>query len=144
MNPPKSQPNPLQSPPQDEGFEFELTDIEDARRTLDSESMSQFDVATVDAPDKWKRLRRAKLPTDRALTGQAIDWLLTLPPALRPQKLSREYPRIVNALAGIWHEPEQCKVAFDKLLCSQRKARRGFPVAVQQELVALRNWMQPF
>ena len=54
---------------QDKGFEFEFTEIEEARRILDAESMSQFDVATVVPPEHWKRLRRAKLHTDRALTG---------------------------------------------------------------------------
>ena len=38
------------------------------------------------------------MPTDRALTDQAIDWLLALPSALRPQ-ISRQFRRIVNALA---------------------------------------------
>ena len=36
---------------QDEGLEFELTDIADARRTLDTESMAQFDVAAVVSPE---------------------------------------------------------------------------------------------
>jgi hypothetical protein len=127
-----------------EGLEFELTDIEDARRTLDAESVSQFDVFTVDRPEHWKRLRRASLPTDRALTGQAIDWLLALPPTLRPQLLSRQFPRIVNALAEVWHEPEQCQAAFDRLLRDGRKGRKGFPPAVHDELEALRNWTQVF
>ena len=41
---------PSVSPPsswQDEGLEFELIDLEEARRILDSESVSQFDVARV-------------------------------------------------------------------------------------------------
>lgn len=129
---------------QDGAFEFELTDVADARRVLDTESMAQFDVATVLLPEQWKRLRRRTLPTDRALTGRAIDWLLALPPTLRPQSLSRQFPRIINALAEVWHEPEQCQAAFDKLLGNGRKGRKGFPIEVHEELVALQKWTEIF
>jgi hypothetical protein len=121
---------------QDEGLEFELTDFEEARRILDSESASQFFVP----PEHWTRLRRGTLPTDRALTGRAIDWLLALPPTLRPQNLSVLFPRITDALAEVWHEPQQCQAALDKLLCDGRKGRKGFPFVVRDELIGLRNW----
>ena len=140
----KTPPTPPDSVWQDEGFEFELTDIDEARRILDTESISQFDVATIVSPDHWKKLRRPKLPSDRALTGHAIDWLMALPSALRPERLSHEFPRIVNALAEVWEEPDQCQAAFDGLLCSQRKGRTGFPPAVLEELLALKNWTQLF
>jgi len=123
-----------------EGFEFEIIDVGEARRVLDSESMSQFDVAATAPPGHWERVRRGKLPTDRALTGRAIDWLLALPPPLRPQNLSSQFPRITNALAEVWHEPHQCQAALDKLVCGDRRGRKGFPAAVHDELVALRNW----
>jgi len=128
---------------QHEGIEFELTDLQEARRILDSESVSQFDVARVMPLEHWMRLRRRNLPTDRALTGRAIEWLLALPPTLRPQKLSVQFPRITNALAEIWHEPQQCQAALDKLLCDGRQGRKGFPLMVRQELTALRNCKQP-
>ncbi len=144
MDPPKKQSTPEESFWQDEGFEFEHTDFAEARRILDTESVSQFDVATVVSSQHWKKLRRATLPTDRALTGGAIDWLVALPPALRPQNLSLEFPRIANGLAEVWHEPEQFQVALDRLLCDGRKGRKGLPAAVREELVALRNWTQPF
>lgn len=144
MDPPKKQSTTPESFWQEEGFEFEHTDFDEARRILDTESVSQFDVATVVSPDHWKRLRRAKLPTDRALTGGAIDWLVALPPALRPQALTLEFPRIANGLAEVWHEPELFQAALDRLLCDGRKGRKGFPAAVRDELVALRNWTQPF
>jgi hypothetical protein len=130
-----------------EGLEFELTDIDDARRILDTESLSQFDMAAVTDPEDWKKLRRPRVATDRALTGQAIDWLMSLPPTLRPENLSLEFPRVTNALAGVWHEPEQCQLVLDGLLCDKREGRegrQGFPAAVHQELVALRNWTQLF
>ena len=144
MDPPKKQPPSPDSSWQDEGFDFELTDFDEARRILDSESLSQFDVGALERPEHWKRVRREKRPSDRALTGQAIDWLLGLPPALRPENLSQQFPRITNALAEVWNDPEQLQAALDGLLCDRRKGRKGFPAAVREELVALRNWTQPF
>ena len=129
------------APLEDEGFEFELTDLEEARRVLDSESMSQFDVATVASPAQWKRVRRHTLPTDRALSGRAIDWLLPLPAGVRPEQLSSRFPRIANALAEVWHDPEESLASLDKLLGDGRRGRKGFPPAVHHELVALREWM---
>lgn len=140
----KNQPVPPESIWQEEGFEFELTDIDEARRILDTESISQFDVATIVSPDHWKKLRRPKVASDRALTGVAIDWLTALPAALRPHVLSREFPRIVNSLAEVWDDPEQCQAAFQGLLCSGRKGRQGFSDAVRDELVALQDWTQLF
>ncbi|MEP7300148.1 MAG: hypothetical protein ABI699_01360 [Caldimonas sp.] len=144
MDPPKKQPGSPASTWQDEGLEFELTDFGDAKRVLDDESISQFHVATLDSPEHWKRARRAKLPTDRALSGRTIDWLLSLPSGLRPQKLSSQFPRVANALAEAWGEPHECQAALDKLLHSERKGRKGFPPEVNYELIALRDWAQVF
>jgi mannose-6-phosphate isomerase-like protein (cupin superfamily) len=142
MDPPKKQPSSPESAWQDEGLEFAITDFGDARRVLDDESISQFTVAVNDSPAHWKRIRRPTLPTDRALSGQAIDWLISLPPELRPQHLSAQFPRIANALAEAWHEPHECQAALDRFLCCERKGRKGFPAKVQDELIALRNWAQ--
>jgi hypothetical protein len=147
MDPPKPPPvPPAPRPPvaPDDGLEFEITDFADARRVLDNESMSQFDVVTHLSPSHWHRLRRKGLPTDRALTGRAIDWLLSLPPTLRPQHLGRQFPRIANALAEVWHDPAQCNAALDKLMSDGRKGRKGFPAEIRDELVALRGWTQTF
>ena len=144
MDPPKKPSTPLPSTWQDEGLEFEITDFGEARRILDDESISQFHVETVASPAHWKRLRRATVPTDRANNGRAIDWLLSLPPSLRPEKLSSQFPRIVNALAEVWHESGECQAALDKLLGDGRAGRSGFPREVQDELIALRDWTQVF
>ena len=138
---PHDKPSSTPAPLQDEGFEFELTDLEEARRVLDSESMSQFDVATVASPAQWKRVRRVTLPTDRALSGRAIDWLLRLPAGVRPEHLSSRFPRIANALAEVWDDPEESRTSLDKLLGDGRKGRKGFPPEVHHELIALRDWM---
>ena len=126
MDPPEKPPSPPDPLRPEDGFEFELTDIDEARRILDADSLSQFDVASVASPDHWKRLRRAKLPTDRALTGQAIDWLTALPPALRPDQLSRQFPRITNALAEVWHEPDESRWRSTGCWAMNARAARGF------------------
>jgi hypothetical protein len=144
MDQPKKPPAPKEPSWQDEGLEFELTDLDEARRILDTESISQFDVATVVPPAHWNKLRREKRPTDRALTGQAIDWLISLPPGLRPEQLSHLFPRITNALAEVWQDADSLDAALDRLLDDGRKGRKGFPKAVRDELVALRNWTSAF
>ena len=142
MDPPKKPSTPLPSTWQAEGLEFEITDFGEARRILDDESISQFHVETLVSPAHWKRLRRATLPTDRALSGQAIDWLLSLAPDLRPEKLTAQFPRIANALAVVWHDPGECEAALAKLLDDGRTGRSGFPTGVQNELLALRDWVR--
>ena len=143
MDPHEKQPAPPAPAPHDEGFEFELTDLEEARRVLDSESMSQFDVFSIGSQeaDQWKRLRRPKQPTDRALSGRGIDWLLALPEGVRPHHLSTRFPRIVNSLAEVWDDPDERLTSVDKLLGDGRKGRKGFPGEVHHELVALREWL---
>jgi hypothetical protein len=140
MDPKEKESGPPAANLQDEGLEFELTDLVEARRVLDNESVSQFDVATFVPPAHWKRVRRDKLPTDRALSGHAIDWLLSLSPDLRPEKLGEQFPRVANALAAVWRDPVERRAALDKLVDGDRKMRAGFPREVREELAALRNW----
>lgn len=127
-----------------DALEFELTDIDDARRVLDEESISQFDVAAAASEAQWKRVRRRSLPTDRALTGRAIDWIHSLPPGLHPRQLGLQFPRIVNQLAEAWDDPAGLREALGRLLGDARKGRKGFPRDVHDELVALRDWTEPF
>ncbi len=142
MDPPKKPAAPPAPPArEDEGLEFEITDFGEAKRVLDDESISQFHVETYVSPAKWKRLRRPSLPTDRALSGETIDWLLRLPAGLHPKKLSAQFPRIANALAQVWRDPVERQALLDKLLDDGRAGRAGFPREVHKELIALRDWM---
>jgi hypothetical protein len=125
-----------------EGLEFEITGVEEARRVLDGDLLTPTPVATAGSPAEWKPHRRETRPTDRALSGQAIDWLLSLPPGVRPKHLGTQFPRIAHALATVWDEPDACRVELGKLLAGERKGRRGFPYPVRQELVALRDLAQ--
>lgn len=141
---PATTPKPAEPDPRDGGLDFVHTDIDDARRVLDEESVSQFDVATVVSSNQWKRLRRATLPSDRALTGRGIEWLLALPPNLHPKHLSHRFPRIANGLAEVWDDAVLCRDAMHRLLDDTRKGRTGFPPEVRKELVALRDWTEVF
>jgi len=122
-------------------LEFELTDFDEARRVLDNESVSQFDVATHLKPEQLKKLRRPPVPTDRALNGKGIDWLLSLSPDLRPEHLAEQFPRVANLLAEVWHDPDVRRATIEKLVNSDRKGRKGFPPEVHDELMGLRQWM---
>jgi hypothetical protein len=77
------------------------------------------------------------VPTDRALQGSTIDWLLELPPPLQPRVLCDRYPRAANAIATAWHGDQRAAV-LDEMLSDRRGNRRGFPPEVISELQALR------
>jgi hypothetical protein len=117
-------------------IEFELTDLENARQALDElpEGVDKLPMLT---PNYWEQRRRKPLPSDRALQGSTIDWLLKLPVSLRPSELCDRYPRAANALATAWPGSERAAV-LDELLSDRRGRRRGFPPEVRSELEALR------
>ena len=121
-------------------IEFELTDFDVARQILD-ELPAGLDAAHGD-PSYWTTRRRPPLASDRALTGNALDWMVSLPPSLRPQQLGRLFPRIANALSQVWGEHGQAQQALDGLLVDRRGGRRGLPDAVQAELMALQSHLR--
>lgn len=81
MDQAKTQSTSLNSFGQNEGLEFQLTDVADARRILDTESMAQFDVATValSAPQPLPVFGRHGCRPTAPVTGRAIG-LGTLKP----------------------------------------------------------------
>jgi hypothetical protein len=128
--------HPGTSTPPFGAIEFELTDIDTARRAHDT-LPEGVDKLPELALNYWEQRRRKPVPTDRALQGATIDWLLKLPLSLRPRELCDRYPRAANALATAWHGSERDAV-LDDLLCDRRGRRRGFPPEVRSELEALR------
>jgi hypothetical protein len=117
-------------------IEFELTDLENARLALE-ELPDGVDKVPMLAPNYWEQRRRKLLPTDRALQGSTIEWLLNLPASLRPRELCDRYPRAANAVAAAWHGSQRAAV-LEELLSDRRGTRRGFPPEVKSELQALR------
>jgi hypothetical protein len=122
-------------------IEFEPTDFEAARQVLD-ELPAGLDPTHGD-PTYWLTRRRPPTASDRALTGRALDWMVTLPEALRPQQLSRQYPRITNTLAALWTDRPEALQALEGLLIDRRGGRRGLPDAVRSELQALQRHLTP-
>jgi len=117
-------------------IEFELTDLENARLALEELPEGVDKVPTL-AANYWEQRRRKPLPTDRALQGATIDWMLKLPVSLRPRELCDRFPRAANAVAAAWNGNERAAV-LDDLLTDHRGRRRGFPPEVRSELEALR------
>jgi hypothetical protein len=118
-------------------FEFELTDLADARRALDELPPGIESVHTL-SPGYWLTRRRPPEPGDRMLSGATIDWMMCLLPHLRPQAGAQRFPRLVNAIARSWPTPVECDLLLDGLLNDRRPGRQGFPVAVRTEFEALR------
>lgn len=131
-------PGTRDTPPPESGFEFELTDFASAREALDDASIELAAEAARPAdPSDWVKRRRPLVPTDRALSGETIDWMLRLPAALRPHRLADSYPRLANQIAAAWGNRERCMRALSGLLHDSRGGRRGLPFEQRREVEAL-------
>jgi hypothetical protein len=115
-------------------MEFEPVSIDEARAAMDEMDAA---IAALVSPEYWTKVRRKPQATDRALTGRSMTWLAELPAEVRPQITMTRYPRVINMLAESWTDAEEREDAFDDLLNSRRRGRRGFPIDVERELSAL-------
>lgn len=122
--------------PPPESFDFELTDIDDARRSMEELPPGVREMAN-HTPGFWESRRRRPLPTDRALTGAAIEWLLSLRAEVRPRVLCDTFPRIVNLIAERWGDHARTVEALQRLLNDDRGGRQGFVPEVEAELYRL-------
>lgn len=118
------------------GFDFAPTDFADARRALDELPAGVTTARTLE-PGYWDRMRRPSQPSDRALSGEAIQWVLSLPLQMRPKALVDRFPRIANRLAACWSRPADREALLHDLLVDRRGRRRGFPAEVTAELEVL-------
>jgi hypothetical protein len=130
---------PANPPPvPDEGFEFELTDLASARMALDD---AVTEIARQNArptdPAEWAKRRRPPSPVDRALTGEAITWMLALPEPMRPEQLAERMPRLANQIAAVWNDRLRCASALHALTIDDRGGRRGLPGDILEEVKAL-------
>lgn len=130
QQPPKKPSTPLGS------IEFEITDFDDARRALDELPAGVAEVQNL-AAGSWEERRRKPVPSDRALTGSAMDWVVGLPAQLRPHATCEQFPRVINAVADSWADLPFSLQVLDHMINDYRGGRRGFPQAVQQELGSL-------
>jgi hypothetical protein len=115
---------------------FEATDLAEARRSLDELPAGVAQLAKYE-PNYWEQRRRRPTTEDRALTGVAIEWLLLLPPEVRPRALCERHPRLVNLLAAAWSCREERALLLQSLLTDTRGGRGGFPSNVLREIEAL-------
>lgn len=121
-------------------IEFEITDVEEARREADKPAA----VVAIEKllPGYWEEQRRPLSPSDRALTGKGIDWMLGLPANSRPKALCEQFPRIANHLADIWNNPRDTQLALMRLLADERGRRKGFSLQIEQEIGRLAAYVQ--
>jgi len=122
-------------PPRDT-LDFQLTDFDQARQALDELPAGVGRAATLE-PGYWEARRRKTLPSDKALTGATIDWLLALPSDVRPKDLCDRFPRVANQIAAYWSDRAQAIDALKHLLTDERGKRRGFGQEVEAELQRL-------
>jgi hypothetical protein len=127
------------SKPPPGSLDFELTDLGEARRALDLPPDGLIEAQQM-APDYWTARRRSAVPTDRALTGEAMDWVVHLPAELRPIELCERYPRVANAIAQTWAQRAYCESLLAGMLTDKRGRRRGFPAEVQLEIERLASY----
>jgi len=111
-----------------DSLEFERISIEEANKAIDR----RVRPGTV---KDWDSERRPAPP--EPLTDAAAAWLGTLPFAVRPRALARQFPRIANRLCELWKRPAQCDPYLKQLIVDERGGRKGFPPEVAAELSTL-------
>jgi hypothetical protein len=121
-------------------IEFEFTNVDDARK--EAEKPASLVALEKLLPGYWEEQRRPLSPSDRALTGKGIDWLLSLPEPARPKALCEQFPRIANHLAEHWSDLTSTQLALMRLLADERGARKGFSLQIEQEIGRLAAHVQ--
>ena len=133
--------NPGKQPFNPSGLiEFEITNVADARK--EAEKPAAIVALEKLLPGYWEEQRRPPSPSDRALTGKAMDWLMALPANARPKALSEQYPRIVNHLAEHWGDLACAQLSLMRLLADERGGRKGFSLQIEQEIGRLAAYVQ--
>jgi len=121
-------------------IEFEFTDVDDARK----EAAKPAAIVALEKllPGYWEEQRRPLSPSDRAVTGKTIDWLMALPANARPKVLCEQFPRIANHLAEHWGDLACAQLSLMRLLADERGGRKGFSLQIEQEIGRLAAHVQ--
>jgi hypothetical protein len=83
--------------------------------------------------------QRSAAPAEKPLP-RTLRWVASLPPKVRPTALLRRYARIANVIAATWGHPTSLRSYMDCLFSATRANRRGFPLEVVSELIALKRY----
>jgi len=106
-------------------LEFERVSVEDAAKAIDK-------LVRPGNVKNWDGERPQ--PPVEPLSEFTVAWIASLPPAVRPREIPRQYPRIANTLAVLWKRPSQCDGYLKSLILDERGGRKGFPSEVAREL----------
>lgn len=112
---------------------FEKVSVSEAKAVLDAELRSRQE-------KNWEQLRRMLGPADLKLQERTYNWLLSLPTEIWPLWLIKHYPRIGNQFSEVWQRRPALEKLFAELLLDQRGTRKGFPVEVSREIMALKQY----
>jgi hypothetical protein len=120
----------------DEGIPSEINVSDDPRRR--SATATPKITLPVAARSDAQHQRRAS-PNSEPLAA-TFKWVASLPPAIRPLALLKQYPRIVNVMGQTWSDPSAFRDYMFELLIDHRGGRQGFQENVRCELLALRAY----
>jgi hypothetical protein len=95
--------------------------------------------SAVNGAQDYGALRSPPRPQDLVLSSVAREWVEGLPARARPTALAAQFPRIANRLALCWRDPALTLQVLDQFLVDRRGDRQGFPAAVREDLIALRD-----
>ena len=125
----------MPEPVKTESFDFEKVSLDDARKVLDDSVKPAYNraVPSVD----WEKRREPHAA--EMLRTATLQWILKLPPRVQPRHLQVRYPRIANKMAANWDNVAVCESFLESLLTDKRGGRKGFPLAVAQEIASLRD-----
>lgn len=132
----------MAGPKNPDAFEFEKVSLNDARQVLDDAVKPAYGVkrAAVDGAERRKGGGPGAAPSHaETLRTATLQWILKLPPHVQPRHLQVRYPRIANRLAAEWDHIAVCETYLESLLTDKRGGRKGFPLAVAQEVAVLRD-----
>lgn len=115
---------------------FEVVTVSEAKAVLEKDNVA--DKKEV----QWEHLRRSENPSDVKLNVATYKWVLTLPVEVWPLWLMKYFPRIANQFADTWGSRSACETLFEQLLMDQRGTRKGFPMTISREIMALKLYFE--
>lgn len=79
------------------------------------------------------------MTTSIPLSEQAKEYLSTLEANAYPKSLAERYPRIIDSIVGMRHDPRELREYFEALLNDKRGGRQGFSLGVLLDIQNLKE-----